>query len=216
MKVLVVSAHPDDEILGVGGTILRHKEQGDDVYVCIVTKAYEPDWKKEYIEGKRKEADMVDRLMGIKKRYWCDFPTVRLNTIPSGEFNKKIADVINDVDPDVVYTHFEYDINEDHGKVFTAVMIATRPVGKKKRRVLCFETMSSTEWNNKAFIPNVYVDISKHIEKKVRAFSCYASEVRQPPHPRSLEGVRVWAKKRGYEICTEYAEAFMLVREVWQ
>ncbi len=216
MKVLVVSAHPDDEILGVGGTLLRHKEQGDDVYVCIVTTAYEPEWPKAYIEGKRKEATEVDMLMGIKKRYWCGFPTVKLNTIPSGEFNKKIADVIADVDPDVVYTHFEHDINEDHGKVFTAVMVATRPVGKKKRRVLCFETISSTEWNNKAFIPNVHVDISKHIDRKVEAFSLYTSEVKQPPHPRSLEGVRVWSRKRGFEICTEYAECFMLIREVWQ
>ena len=215
MKVLVVSAHPDDEILGVGGTIVKHVENGDDVSVCIVTRAYEPEWSQEYIERKREEAERVDQLLGVKKRYWCGFPTVKLNTVPTGEFNRKIGAVIDDVDPDVVYTHFEHDINEDHTRVFKAVMVATRPVDKK-RRVLCFETMSSTEWSNKGFVPNFYVDISRQIEKKAEALSIYESEVRQPPHPRSLEGAKTWARKRGFEICTEYAEAFMLLREVWQ
>ncbi len=215
MKVLVIAAHPDDEILGLGGTLLKHKENGDDIYICMVTKAYEPEWSKEYIENKQKESKEVDKALGTKKRIYCNFPTVKLNTIPSGEFGKKIMDIVNEVEPDIVYTHYEHDLNADHGIIFNAVMVATRPLKKKKMKVICFETMSSSEWNNKEFVPNYYVDITKYIDKKVELFSKYKSEVKEYPHPRSKEGIRIWANWRGIRMCTEYAEAFHIVREYW-
>lgn len=214
MRILVVAAHLDDEILGCGGTILKHIENGDDVFVCIVTKGYEPNWGKEDMKREIKEAEEVDKIMGIKKRIYCSFPAVKLNTIAHGEINKKITDIVEKVNPKIIYTHFEDDINKDHHFVFNAVMVATRPI-KRKIKVVCFETMSSTEWNYKAFIPNLYVNIEKFIDKKIEAFSRYSAEVKKYPHPRSKEGIRIWAKKRGIEVCLEYAEAFMIIRSFW-
>ena len=211
MNVLVIAAHPDDEILGVGGTILKHKAKGDSVSVCIVTKAYPPEWGADYINEKVKEAKKVDKLLGIDKRIYCGFPTVKLNTIPTGEFNKKIYGVVEEAKPDIIYTHFKHDVNLDHKIVFNAVMVAARPV-KRKIEVRCFETISSTEWNYEAFIPNLYIDITEFIDKKIEAFKQYKSEVKKYPHPRSPEGVRTGANRRGMEICTEYAEAFMIIR----
>lgn len=215
MRVLVIAAHPDDEILGVGGTILKHKSQGDEVYVCMVTKAYEPEWSKEYMQKKLEEAPEVDRILGVDRRIYCNLPTVKLNMIPHGEFNKAIEDVIEQVDPDVIYTHSEHDLHQDHVLIFTAIMIAIRPKSGKRVKLMCFETISSTEWSNRTFVPNVYVDITDFIEKKIEAFLRYESEVREYPHPRSEEGVRVLAKKRGIEACVEYAEAFVLIRDFW-
>ena len=213
MKILVVAAHPDDEILGVGGTILKHIQNGDHVYACIVTKAYEPGWTQRYMADKIKEQKKVDRLMGIKKRFNLDLPTVKLNTIPTGEMNKRVTRLVEEVNPDVVYTHFEGDLNDDHSIIFRACLVATRP--PKKIKLLCFETLSETEWNNKVFAPNVWVDIGGFIDKKIEAFKIYKSEVKRYPHPRSKEGILIAARKRGLGICVEYAEAFTLIRDVW-
>ncbi len=211
MRVLVIAAHPDDEVLGVGGTICRHTSAGDDVYICMVTKAYEPQWSTEFIEGKTREQREVDQILGIKKRFNLDLPTVRLNTIPTGEFSKKISDVVDSVNPDVVYTHFENDLNYDHTLVFRAALVATRP--PKRIKLLCFETLSETEWSYKTFSPNTWVDISYFIKKKIEAFRIYNSEVKMHPHPRSIEGIEILAKKRGMEAYIDYAEAFILVRD---
>jgi N-acetylglucosamine malate deacetylase 1 len=213
-KILVVAAHYDDEILGVGGTLLKHKEQGDEIYICIVTEGYEPEWSKEHIKKQERESEEVDRILGTTKRLHCHFPAVKLNTIPSGEFNKKIYGIVNEVNPDIVYTHFEHDINIDHKLVFNAVMVATRPLKDKKIKVLCFETPSSTEWSQIGFKPNHYVNIAGFIDKKVEAFLKYGDEVKEYPHPRSLEALKILAKKRGNEVCMEYSECFIMVREI--
>ncbi|MBN1645712.1 PIG-L family deacetylase [Candidatus Woesearchaeota archaeon] len=213
-KILVIAAHPDDEILGAGGTILKHVHDGNEVHVCIVTKSYSPEWSDEYRSTKIEEAKKINKLMRIAKRHYLGLPTQKLNTIASGEFNQKIRQVIETVEPDIVYTHFKHDINKDHTAVFEGVMTATRPI-IDHIEVRCFETMSSTEWNYQPcnmFTPNLFVDIGKFIEKKLEAFAVYKSEVKEYPHPRSVEGVRNWAKKRGNEICKEYAEAFMIMR----
>ena len=213
MKVLVVAAHPDDEVLGVGGTILKHVEKGDSVYVCIVTKAYEPEWSKKYMAKKIEEQKKIDKLLGIKKRFNLDLPTVRLNTIPTGEMNKKISCLVDDLRPDIVYTHFAGDLNDDHSIIFKACMVAARP--PRKIKLLCFDTLSETEWGDRPFLPNAWVDIEKYIDKKIVAFKIYRSEVKKYPHPRSPEGILISAKKRGMEMCMRYAEAFMIIRDIW-
>ena len=213
MKVLIIAAHPDDEILGAGGTICKHVKNGDEVYICIVTKAYKPLWSEEYMKTKIKEQKNVDKLLGIKKRYNLDFPTVKLNTISHGEINKRISEIVEEIKPDIVYTHYEYDLNYDHTLIFRACMVATRP--PKKIKLLCYETLSETEWNNKAFQPDLWVDITPFVEKKIRAFKIYKSEVKSYPHPRSKEGIELLAKKRGTEASMKYAEGFMLVRDYW-
>ena len=213
MKALVIGAHPDDEILGVGGTILKHNANNDEVYVCIVTKAYGPRWPRRYMENKIKEQRKVDKLLGIKRRFNLGFQTTKLNMVAHGEINGRINDIVNEVNPDIIYTHFEDDLNYDHTIIFRACMVAARP--PKRIRLLCFETLSETEWNNKIFLPNFLVDVSGFINKKVKAFEIYKSEVKPYPHPRSPEGIRILAKKRGLEICVEYAEAFILIKESW-
>jgi len=213
MKILVVAAHPDDEVLGVGGTILKHISAGDKVYICIVTKAYEPQWSRGYIENKIREQKQVDKILGVNKRFNLDLPTVKLNTVPHGEINKKISLLIDEVEPDILYTHFEGDINYDHTLIFRACLVGTRP--PRRIKLLCYETLSETEWNNKSFLPNVWIDIGKYMNKKIKAFATYKSEIKKHPHPRSEDGIKTLARKRGYEICKEYAEAFMLIREIW-
>lgn len=214
MKILIVSAHPDDEILGVGGTISKHIENHDEVYVCMVTKAHEPMWTKEYMEQKIIEQKNVDRLLGIRKRYNLDLPTTKLNVLAHGELNKNIIDIVDEINPDIIYTHFENDLNYDHTIIFRACMVAARP--PKKIRLLCYETLSETEWGSKVFSPNFWVDITQFIDKKIKAFEIYKSEIKEYPHPRSLEGIRISAKKRGTEVCTKYAEAFMLIKDFWR
>jgi len=168
MRVLVIGAHPDDEILGVGGTICKHVKNGDDVSVCIVTKAIEPRWSKEYMERKLIEQNEVDTLIGIKQRFNLDLPTTKLNTIPYAELNIKISEIIEEIKPMIVYTHFEGDLNLDHSVVFNSALIATRPPNLIK--LVSFETLSSTENSIKCFKPNFYVGITDFIDLKVEAF----------------------------------------------
>ena len=213
-KVLVVAAHPDDEILGVAGTLFKHKEAGDDIYMCILTKAYEPEWTKEDMQKKIVEQKQVDKLLGVKKRFNLDFPTVKLNTIPHGEINRRVAEVVDEIQPDILYTHFEDDVNYDHTIAFRSCMVATRP--PRKIKLLCFETLSATEWGTRAFHPNYWVDIRDYITKKIEIFNIYSAEVQQYPYPRSPEGIEILAKNRGAQVCDEYAEAFMIVRDWWK
>jgi LmbE family N-acetylglucosaminyl deacetylase len=213
MRVLVVVAHPDDEVLGVGGVILKHVDVGDEVSVCVVTKAYEPDWSKEYIERKVVEQGEVDRMLGVKERFNLGFPTVKLNLIGHGELNKKISDIVSIVNPDVVYTHFGGDINYDHTLVFRGCLVATRPF--KRIKLVCFETLSETEWGIVGFKPNFYVDIKNYVDKKIEAFKVYGSELRKPPHCRNQGGIRNLARKRGDEVFLEFAEAFIIIKDYW-
>jgi len=212
MKVLVIAAHADDEILGAGGTLLKHKKNKDDIYVCIVTEPYEPEWNIDYIKSKVREQEKVDALLGVKERIFCKYPPVKLNTIPYYKLNKKISNVVEKISPDIIYTHSRQDTNQDHQIVYDAVMVATRPPINAK--VLCFEILTSAEWAHSAFIANTYVDIREFIERKIELFNIYVSQIKKYPHPRSKEGIRIVAQKRGLDVGLEYAEAFQLVKEV--
>jgi LmbE family N-acetylglucosaminyl deacetylase len=158
------------------------------------------------------------QTLSIQNVSFLQFPTVKLNAVPGKELNDRIADFINNVDPQVVYAPFPGDLNSDHGIVARSTAIAVRPVAGTRRSLLYFETLSSTEWGRvflkSSFMPNLYVDISSTIEQKLEAASCYDLELRQFPHPRSLEGMKVLAKLRGMEVGLEAAEAFSLVLHV--
>ena len=216
MKVLVIAAHPDDEVMGAGGTIVKHVQHGDELCLCIVTKAYAPDWSEEVIKEKRKEAITASKILNIKKTYFCDLPTVMLDTIPQKSLNEHISNVVKEVQPDVVYTTNRSDLHIDHRLVFEATMVAVRPVSNTSvRRVLSYETPASTSpFAERAFLPNVYVDISNTLKFKINAMSVYKTELKEYPHPRSLEAISIYAKKRGLEIGVDAAEAFELIREI--
>jgi len=209
MKVLVVVAHPDDEVLGVGGTICKHIAEGDQVEVVIVT---EPDneYTTEYKADKIRAQAKVDKFLGIKHRHNLNLPTVSLNTIPFGKLNNKIGDYVKIVNPEIVYTHFKGDLNLDHRLVYEACLVATRP--PKHIKLVCFETISETEWGDQTFKPNYYIDVSEFLWKKVEAFGFYKSEIKALPHPRNSNGINTLAFKRGHESGLNVAEAFRIVR----
>lgn len=221
MKVLVIAPHPDDEVLGCGGTIKKHKEAGDEVYVCIATKAYTPDWSEEFIENRKKEIDNSIKVLGIKKTYFLDFPTVKLDTVLQKDLNDAISKVVEEIRPDIVFIPFPGDINKDHKIISEACLVALRPKpGISVKKVLYYEVLSETEWSKPAqkiedvFIPNFYEDISDYLDYKLKAMECYKSELKEYPHPRSLKGIEVLAQKRGTESGVKAAEAFMLIREI--
>ena len=216
MKILVVAAHFDDEILGVGGTLLKHVEAGDQVSACIVTIGKSPKWPEEYTKKQLEEAGKVDEHLNFEDRFILDFEPMSLSSLSTDSVNREVAKVIDSVKPDTIYTHFWGDINKDHRIVFDSVMVGTRPINDKVN-VICFETPSSTEWNNIPFKPNYYVNLEKSlIDSKLDAFSCYESEAKKYPHPRSSEAIMNLAKYRGNEVSSEYAEAFVVVRQFWK
>jgi LmbE family N-acetylglucosaminyl deacetylase len=217
-RIAVVSAHPDDETFGAGGTLARYILQGAEVHVCVVTKGYTPDWTEEYLETAPCQAEEALKILGVASVRFLGFPTVKLNTVPGKELIDKLAEFIGNIDPQVVYSPFPGDLNSDHGIVARSTAIASRPTPKQKRSLLYFETLSSTEWGemymHTNFRPNIYVDINSTIERKLEAAACYKLETREYPHPRSLEGIKALAKARGLEVGLEAAEAFMLAVHV--
>lgn len=219
MRILVISAHPDDETIGMGGTIAKHVDSGDEVYWSIVTQAYTPTWTEEYLETARKQVFDVQKVYGIKKVFFCGFPTVRLNTVPHNELSSALQKIVNQVKPEMVYTTSQEDINLDHRIVYECTLVATRPLpGNSVRRLLCYEIGPTTRFGlpqgSSGFIPNVFNDISDHLEIKLKAMRCYKTELRQYPHPRSEEGLRLLARERGLSVGMNAAESFKLIREL--
>ncbi len=214
MRILVIAPHPDDEVLGCGGTIKKFAEAGHELYLCVATKAYTPEWSEAFIKSREKEIAAAGKILGIKQTFFLDMPTVKLDTIPQKELNFKIGTIVSRVAPDVLYIPYGGDLNHDHRLIFEACLVAARPVGDKIKKILAYETPSETEWGLKPFWPNCYVDISETLPAKLEAMQGYASEIRPYPHPRSLENISVLAKKRGAEVGLAAAEAFALIREI--
>jgi LmbE family N-acetylglucosaminyl deacetylase len=219
VKILVVAAHPDDEILGVGGTIRKHADQGDEVSVLVacegVTMRYEDEHRKRLAEQSRRASE----ILGIRELHFGNLPDQHLDTIPLVDVIAKVEEILESFKPEMVYTHFGGDVNHDHNLLFRAVQVATRPYASASvREVLVFETASSTEWGTPAiqgsFQPGVYVDISKTLEAKVEAFCCYENEVREPPHPRSPASLRARAQTWGSYVGVQAAEAFQVIRSL--
>lgn len=217
MKILVIAPHPDDEILGCGGTISKYSKQGDEVDLCIVTEAYLPDWSEKFIKERPKEIKKAAKLLGIKKTYLLGFPTVKIDTIPQKELNQAILSVIKQAKPQIVYLPHGGDINKDHRLIFEAGLVALRPSNKTAvKKILCYETLSETAEGRslKEFLPNIFENINNEFKKKVEAMKIYKSEIKKFPHARSLVMMGALAKSRGSEAGFKYAEAFMLIREI--
>jgi LmbE family N-acetylglucosaminyl deacetylase len=212
-KILIIVAHRDDEVLGAGGTILKHKKRGDDVYCLFLG---DKQLCRENLDIERESFDASKKL-GFREIYSADFPDNKFDTVPLIKIVNKIEEYLEKINPNIVYTHFQNDVNIDHKRTLEAVITACRPCNSHcPKRIYSFEVLSSTEWQlkGKKFTPNVYVDISSEIEEKMNTMSIYKSEVREYPHPRSKEGIKILAKYRGLECGKEYAEAFELIREI--
>lgn len=229
-RILIVAAHPDDEILGCGGMIAQEIANGAEVKLIILADGimarYEKMTKKAEKELKLlyKNSESAIRILGIKPEniVYFHYEDIKLNAEPIIEIIQKIRKIVQKFRPHVVYTHHCGDYNPDHKVTFDATIFATRPyLGEYwPKAVYSFEVLSSTEWafNPKfSFRPNVYVVLDKRfVDKKKKAMKNYLSEIRPYPHPRSEEGIEVLAKKRGNEISENYAEAFELVRLIKQ
>ena len=221
MTVLIISVHPDDETLGCGGTILRHAAAGDEIYWVVVTQGYEPRWGAELLKEKAVEVERVAAAYSIKKVFKLGFRTTTLDQVPQNDLIDGLRKVVDEVRPQIVYQIHGGDIHTDHFAVFTASMCVLKPFYMKKfgvERVLCYETLSSTEaapaLMHRHFIPTVYRDISQYLEQKVAIMNMYATELHPDPLPRGSSAIRALARYRGATIAVDYAEAFMLIREV--
>jgi LmbE family N-acetylglucosaminyl deacetylase len=221
MNVLVIAAHPDDETLGCGGTILKHTAAGDAVTWLIATQAHEPQWPRELIEAKSREVSAVAEAYGIARTVKLGLPTVKLETLPQIEIMEKVRAVVVETRPEIVYLVHGGDIHTDHAALFTAVMGVLKPFHLAKfgtRRILSYEIISSTDqappFMHRAFLPNVFSEITAQIDRKIEIMNLFASETQPDPMPRGPEAIRALARVRGATICAPYAEAFILLREI--
>ncbi|MHC4158253.1 MAG: PIG-L deacetylase family protein [Planctomycetota bacterium] len=221
MKILVVSPHPDDEVLGVGGTVARFAREANDVTVAIVTKGWEPLFADKQVEQVRDEARTANEILGVKSLRFMDLPVTKLNEVPKHKLNKEFEQLMNREEPELVFLPFGGDLQEDHRQVFESCMVALRPAVSRKyiKRILCYETVSETHWCGDAvkscFKPQLWIDISNHLPVKLDAMRCYKSQLQQEPDARSLEAISSLAKWRGSMVGMSAAECFTVVQECW-
>ncbi len=220
-KILVVAAHPDDEALGAGGTILKHVAENDQVSVLILSdgELSRGTGTSADVEKRRTNAKAAAKLLGARDLFLEKLPDNAFDSVPLLSIAKIVETYVSKIKPDIIYTHHGGDLNVDHRLAFQAVITACRPQpGFFVKKILSFEVPSSTEWNagnaHKLFAPNFYNDIGKTIDVKIEALQPYKDEMRAYPHPRSFDGVRLLAKYRGMTVGYEYAEAFEIVREL--
>lgn len=218
-NVLVIAPHPDDEVLGCGGTIRRLSSNGRDVYVLVVTRGTPKMYSEERIINVRKEAMKAHAILGVRETLFLDYHAPELDMTSQADIAKSIYEVIVRFGIEELYIPHRGDIHSDHRQVFYAALVASRPVGNNSvKSIYAYETLSETEWappfGDDAFIPTHFVNITSYFESKLQAMGCFKSQLRSFPNPRSLETIEALAKFRGATVGFERAEAFMVVREI--
>ncbi|MFL0357234.1 PIG-L deacetylase family protein [Erythrobacter sp. GH1-10] len=218
-RTLVIAPHPDDEVLGCGGTIARLVAQGDEVQVLVATEGKPPQFPQDGVERVREEMRIAHATLGVTQTHQLDLPAAALDTVPASKVNAAIAERIDSIRPETLLLPFFGDIHSDHQIVFTAAMVAARPrSAQAPRQILCYETLSETNWYappmTPAFTPNVFVDISDTLSKKIEAFKKFESQVRPFPEERSVEAIEALARLRGSTVFLKAAEAFATVRQI--
>jgi len=217
-KILVIAPHPDDETIGCGGTLLKHKANGAKLYWLIMTcMSEEQGWVIDKIKNRKLEIKKVSNIYGFEKIIELNYPTMTLDQIPMEHLVKNIAECFNDIQPEIVYLPNSTDIHTDHQITFQAGYSCTKsfrfPFVKK---VLSYETLSETEYaanlSHKPFVPNVFIDITGTIEQKIEIMKIYKDELKPHPFPRSIENIKALATIRGAISNCMYAEGFSLVR----
>lgn len=217
-NVMVISAHPDDEILGCGGTLIKHRENGDQVYWLIITNIFENQgFSKERVDSRQKEIKAVAKNVGINKTFLLNYPTMTLSSSTIIKMVPEISKIFLEVKPEIIYSLNRSDAHSDHRVTFDAVMACTKSFRYPFiKQVLMYECISETEFApnlpEKVFMPNYFVDISDFISQKLKVMSIYESELRKHPFPRSLKNIEALAIFRGASVGVEYAEAFQLVK----
>jgi LmbE family N-acetylglucosaminyl deacetylase len=216
-SVLVIAPHPDDEVLGVGGTLARHVAEGDEVHaliLCEATSIRYPDAADDFLA---KEGRTAARVLGLASWTLVGLPDQRLDSKSLIEVAAPIEKMVRKLQPEIVYLPWRGDINRDHVLTSEAALVATRCKEQCIQQVFAYETPSETEWGIPySFSPNYFVDISRHLETKLEAMRCYASQAPEPPHPRSLEHLRIRAAYWGQCMMMEAAEPFVMLRGYWR
>jgi LmbE family N-acetylglucosaminyl deacetylase len=223
-KVLVIASHPDDEILGVGGTLARHAAEGASVDLLIMAEGAtsrddkrNPQARSTELVALREASARAAAILGLNVPRFGGLPDNRMDGMELLDVIKIVEGVIADVKPDIVYTHYAHDLNVDHQITHQAVLTACRPLpGSKVSSIYAFETVSSTEWAvaGTGFQPTHFVDVTAQLERKIAALGAYHSEMRPAPHARSIEAVRAQALVRGSSVGLPAAEAFMTLRQI--
>ena len=224
-SILVVAAHPDDEVLGCGGTIAKHAQSGDKVHILIIaegstSRQVKRDVKKseEALGQLQKSAFKAAQILGAEKPFFGNFPDNRLDSVNLLDVIKPIEDIVKEVQPHSVYVHHGGDLNVDHEIAHRAVLTACRPLPKFcVKNIFTYETVSSTEWGVETqtpFRPTRFINITDTFPNKLNALKAYESEMRPYPHPRSIENIKCLARTRGASVGIECAEAFAVIREV--
>lgn len=218
-RVLVIAPHPDDEILGCGGTIARLVAEGHEVHVAIATVGKPPAFSAEGVARVKSEMEAAHAQLGVVATHQLDLPAAALDTVPAARINAAVGVLVESVAPDTLLLPFFGDIHGDHQLVFTAAMVAARPRhAAAPAQILAYETLSETNWyappTTPPFIPNVFIDISAHLDSKLDAFRKFQSQVRPFPEERSIEAIEALARLRGSTVFLNAAEAFMNLRSI--
>ena len=218
-NILVLAPHPDDEVLGCGGIIKRYSEEGQNVYVLILTRGTPKMYSDDRIARGRTQALQAHAIMGVKETFFFDYPAPELDMVSVAAISDSISGLISKLSVDVLFIPYRGDIHIDHTVVFNAALVAARPVGVYTvKKIYAYETLSETEWaapfRSDIFIPDHFVDIEQYFQAKLDAMSCYTGQVRTFPNPRSLELIEALAKFRGSTVGYSRAEAFMTIRTI--
>jgi len=221
-RILVVAPHADDETLGMGGTIARRAAEGHEVHVAVVTghgTDPHPLWPRSLWDRIRGEARRAMDILGVHALHFEEIPAALVADQPVWQLNRTIGSVVENIQPDVLYAPFPFDLHKDHREIYHALSVAWRsssPTGRKLRAIYCYEVQSETHWNapylEAGFLPNAWVDISAHLETKLRALACYESQIRPAPDARSCDAARALAVWRGSQQGMSAAEAFVTIR----
>jgi LmbE family N-acetylglucosaminyl deacetylase len=220
-KILIVAAHPDDEVLGCFGTVARLIKEGYEAYTLILGEGKTSRDKNRDVVNKQDEIEVLNSeiqkandIIGIKKVFIESFPDNRFDSVDLLDIIKVVSKVKEEVKPDIIFTHYEHDLNIDHQITYKAVITATRPMEDEvTKEIYSFEILSSTEWNYPlSFSPDTYFNIESTLDLKIGAMKEYESELCQYPHPRSLEGIELNAKYQGMRVGKKYVEAFKSIR----
>ncbi|QFU10345.1 glucosamine-6-phosphate deaminase-like protein [Rhodobacteraceae bacterium THAF1] len=218
--VLVIAPHPDDEVLGVGGTIARLSRAGREVHVCIATRGRVERFGQEQVDTVRREARAAHDILGVEHTHWLDHEAAALDTEAHGDLNRSLADLVKRIGAQVLFVPHVGDIHLDHQLVFLSAMVAARPAQQQyPAAIFAYETLSETNWNapylTPPFVPNVFVDISETLDTKLAAFSAFASQVRPSPAERSISALSALATLRGATVHRHAAEAFVAIRQCY-
>lgn len=214
MNILIISAHPDDETIGMGGTIFKLKSQGHKIYWLILTRGFTPKWSIEVITKKFEEVEAVGKFYGFEKIWHAQFKAASLATYAQHEISDEIFKAMKESGAETIYIPPLIDVHQDHEIAASATLVAAKQIGSKVNKILSFEipvTSKATEAKKNAQKFDYFVNVDSYFKKKLEAMKLYKSELKKLPHARSLEGLKILARERGLHAGFEYAECFCLV-----